>query len=85
MHQISGTQSDMFDFPDFAQEFLRRNPVYQNQYREMYRFNEAAAGQSRSSGVALNWGLEFLGSACTKRSPASRNLVARLYTFGRYF
>lgn len=60
MQDGSGSPYSRFDFPDFAQEFLRRNPVYQDEYHELIQRNNASTQQLRSSGVANFWGLEFL-------------------------
>ncbi|MFL0671905.1 MAG: transcriptional regulator domain-containing protein [Erythrobacter sp.] len=42
------------DFPDFAQEFLRRNTAYRAQHAEALRSGDA--GQ-----LARTWGLHFPG------------------------
>lgn len=50
---------DRFDFSDFAQEFLRRNPDYRAQF---VRFRGADAGKTQalaSRRCARSWGLEF--------------------------
>lgn len=47
------------DFSGFAQEFLRRNPAYRDDYRRI----SGEAGGPRSSSdkeiMALRWGLSF--------------------------
>jgi len=50
---------DGFDFSDFAQEFLRRNPDYRAQFA---RFSGAVDGTTQalaSRRCARSWGLEF--------------------------
>ena len=50
---------DRFDFSDFAQEFLRRNPKYRAQFA---RFSGADDGKTQalaSRRWARSWGLEF--------------------------
>lgn len=59
------THYETFDFPDFAQEFLRRNPAYQRQYQQMNQAGESTTEQLSSSEVAHVWGLEFLDRART--------------------
>ena len=48
-----------FDHVDFAQEFLRRNPAYQAQYRNIVSGNEKRATQDETMRMARTWGLEF--------------------------
>lgn len=62
---------ERFDYSDFAQEFLRRNPVYREQYT---RFAGAGEGTARSLAevrAARSWGLEFpvrSGPRCSDRT-----------------
>ena len=58
---------DRFDFSDFAQEFLRRNPDYRAQFA---RYRGAGDGKTQALArrrCARSWGLEF------PRGPRSRN------------
>lgn len=50
---------ESFDYSDFAQEFLRRNPVYQEQYMRLHGLGEGTAHQLASRQAARSWGLEF--------------------------
>lgn len=55
------------DRPQFAAEFLRRNPGYNEDYRETQRA-VASGSLTRDAGMeglALRWGLSF--PACTRR------------------
>lgn len=58
-------QRSMLDFPGFAQEFLRRNPSYRAEYRDLM-----TAGRNRKpvkeEEMARRWGLSF--SLCTAPS-----------------
>lgn len=67
------TRFDDYDFSDFAQEFLRRNPDYREQF---VRWRRAEGGQSSSAAVrraARSWGLEFL-----RRPDATRRCLPGL-------
>lgn len=46
------------DFPGFAQEFLRRNPVYRAQYHKVMSGKHARAQQEQED-MARRWGLSF--------------------------
>ena len=52
-------QKQPFDHVDFAQEFLRRNPAYQAQYRNIVSGNEQHVARDESMKMARTWGLEF--------------------------
>ncbi len=52
-------QKPPFDHMDFAQEFLRRNPVYEAQYRNIVGGNERRATRDEDMMIARTWGLEF--------------------------
>ncbi|PHR11657.1 MAG: hypothetical protein COA41_20015 [Sphingopyxis sp.] len=52
-------QKPPFDYMDFAQEFLRRNPDYQAQYRNIVSGNKQRATQDETMRMARTWGLEF--------------------------
>jgi len=47
------------DFPDFAQEFLRRNPEYRKQFQSLSPSAEAGSSSIASDRVARAWGLHF--------------------------
>lgn len=68
---------DRFDFSDFAQEFLRRNPDYRHQFARVRR---AGGGPSSSDAVrrrARSWGLEFLRRPFPRCRCPSGGLVPR--------
>jgi transcriptional regulator len=44
---------------DFAQEFLRRNAVYEAQYRNIVNGDEQYVGRDKNLNMARSWGLEF--------------------------
>lgn len=46
------------DFPGFAQEFLRRNPVYRAHYHKVMSGKHARAQQEQED-MARRWGLSF--------------------------
>lgn len=46
------------DFPGFAQEFLRRNPVYRADYHKIMIGKHARAQQEQED-MARRWGLSF--------------------------
>lgn len=46
------------DFPGFAQEFLRRNPLYRADYHKVMSGNHARAEQEQED-MARRWGLSF--------------------------
>jgi hypothetical protein len=46
------------DFPDLAQEFLRRNPIYRAQYHKVMAGEHARAQQEQEE-MARRWGLSF--------------------------
>lgn len=48
------------DYPDFAQEFLRRNPDYRRDYRRIMRRMADGAMTPRGASEAVSkWGLVF--------------------------
>jgi hypothetical protein len=60
----SATAADelnQLDRAGFAQEFLRRNQDYQEDYRRMVRLVEAGtmSEEAATSALALRWGLSF--------------------------
>lgn len=69
-------QKPLFDHIDFAQEFLRRNPVYQVQYRNVVSGYEQRVARDENIKMARAWGLEFphlsrprcIGSTCNLAS-----------------
>ncbi|MGV2497579.1 transcriptional regulator domain-containing protein [Pelagerythrobacter aerophilus] len=50
---------DGFDFSDFAQEFLRRNPDYRTQFVRFDRGNTGTTQSLAARRSARPWGLEF--------------------------
>lgn len=46
------------DFPGFAQEFLRRNPVYRAHYHRVMSGKHASSQQEQED-MARRWGLSF--------------------------
>ena len=52
-------QKQPFDHMDFAQEFLRRNPAYKEQYRNFGSEYEQRATRDENMNMARTWGLEF--------------------------
>lgn len=46
------------DFPGFAQEFLRRNPVYRKEYREVMT-GKHTVHRVEQEEMARRWGLSF--------------------------
>lgn len=52
---------DGFDFSDFAQEFLRRNPDYRADFERSRRSFDGMARSVAARRRARSWGLEFLG------------------------
>ncbi len=56
-----GRKAYRLDFPDFAQEFLRRNHEYQAQFRLLMASSRREARLPESYKMARLWGLEFPG------------------------
>jgi len=52
-------QKPPFDHMDFAQEFLRRNPAYEAQYRNIVNGYEQHVAWDENMKMARSWGLEF--------------------------
>lgn len=50
---------ERFDFSDFAQEFLRRNPAYRKQHARLSMGGKDSALQHATRRAARSWGLEF--------------------------
>ena len=48
-----------WDFAGFAQEFLRRNPLYRNDYRALMRRTAHGAPSAEQEVMARRWGLCF--------------------------
>lgn len=65
------------DFPDYAQEFLRRNQDYKRQYSDLQAEREAGLRPSVLQRMARSWDLEFpdrsieisLAGACHLEGP----------------
>ncbi len=55
----ASTRLSELDFAGFAQEFLRRNPEYIAQYRQMNANVAADASLRAQEDMAQNWGLSF--------------------------
>ncbi|MGB5779077.1 MAG: DUF6499 domain-containing protein [Allopontixanthobacter sediminis] len=77
-------QTSNFDFSDFAQEFLRRNPAYKNQYASLCSRSTKDKKSSAGWRMARSWGLEFpVRSECFgRRLPC--NLEKRCQCKRRY-
>lgn len=52
-------QKPPFDYMDFAQEFLRRNPAYEAQYRNFVSGYEQHVARDENMKMVRTWGLEF--------------------------
>ncbi len=57
--QANGAKREGLDFAGFAQEFLRRNPDYIRQYRDLAPIAENAKSVAEAEVMARNWGLCF--------------------------
>ena len=73
---------DGFDFSDFAQEFLRRNPDYRAQFARFRRAGDGKTQALASRRSARSWGLEFprgsrIGSRCLSGIMAPRRQSER--------
>ena len=55
----ASTRLSELDFAGFAQEFLRRNPEYIAQYRQMKANVATGASLTAQEDMARNWGLSF--------------------------
>lgn len=66
---------DDFDFVDFAQEFLRRNAKYQEEFVRLSNGMSPKLGSPDFRKMARSWGLEFRGSTGSPSAHASSNLV----------
>ncbi|HEV2652201.1 MAG TPA: DUF6499 domain-containing protein [Rhizomicrobium sp.] len=67
------------DRAGFAQEFLRRNQDYQEDYRRMIRLVEAGtmSEEAATSVLALRWGLSFRVRSNTFGGPCAGAVAAR--------
>jgi hypothetical protein len=54
---------ERLDFADFAQEFLRRNGRYQNEFRQLVECQRLGVGFPDCLAMARSWGLLFPGPA----------------------
>jgi len=61
--QALEARRDGLDFAGFAQEFLRRNPDYIRQYRDLAPIADNATSTPEQEVMARNWGLCFSLSA----------------------
>ena len=59
-----------FDYSDFAQEFLRRNPEYRAEFVRLHNGNNGATQSLAARRRARSWGLEF----SSRSRPGSRYL-----------
>lgn len=67
------------DYPGYAQEFLRRNPDYRQQYADV-ETSIARGGSARLREVmALEWGLSFPLSSRTNRFGCTGVMVTRRF------
>ena len=66
---------DDFDFVDFAQEFLRRNPTYQAEFAKLSNGMSPKLQSKDVRKMARSWGLEFRVSTGYPIAVASRNLA----------
>ena len=57
----SNDRTGAFDFSDFAQEFLRRNSAYRQQYVQIASMSGFDAKSPVCRRMARSWGLEFPG------------------------
>lgn len=53
------SKSYVFDFADYAQEFLRRNPAYRRDHDKLVKQQGGGLRSSAGRRMALSWGLEF--------------------------
>ena len=69
------------DRAGFAQEFLRRNLDYQEDYRRMARLVEAGtmSEEAATSALALRWGLSFRVRSSAFGGPCGGAVAARAY------
>lgn len=59
MTEVGCEEFHRFDFPDYAQEFLRRNREYRAQYRDLVEARSLNLNAKESAEMAHFWGLEF--------------------------
>ena len=60
------------DFAEFAQEFLRRNPLYRAQFRAVMSIAPGPAGDLAKEEMARSWGLAFPVPARARRRQRAR-------------
>lgn len=65
------------DFPGFAQEFLRRNPAYRADYRQISGATGWPGSSSDKEIMALRWGLSFPVRSRCHQSDQPRALGCR--------
>lgn len=75
MRNDAETSFDEFDFLDFAQEFLRRNAVYQSEFARLSNGMPPKLESTDFRKMARSWGLEFRGSTRSSIAHVSRNLA----------
>ena len=75
MRNDAETSFDEYDFLDFAQEFLRRNAVYQAEFVRLSNGMQPKLESTDFRNMARSWGLEFRISTCSSAADASSNLA----------
>ncbi|WP_417819092.1 transcriptional regulator domain-containing protein [Tritonibacter scottomollicae] len=73
----SNDRTGGFDFSEFAQEFLRRNPAYRQQYARIASNGGVAARSAACRRMARSWGLEFPDRSRTFGFDRSGDLAKR--------
>lgn len=68
---------DGFDFSDFAQEFLRRNPDYRTQFDHFGRGHTGTTQSLAARRSARSWGLEFPRRSSSRSRCQPRFLAPR--------
>lgn len=63
------------DFAEFAQEFLRRNPLYRAQFRAVMSIAPGPAGDLAREEMARSWGLAFPVPPGARRRQRARAVV----------
>ena len=73
----SNDRTSGFDFSDFAQEFLRRNPAYRQQHARIASVSGFDAQSPACRRMARSWGLEFPDRSRPFSSQPSGDLASR--------
>lgn len=69
-------QVDELDVSGFAWEFLRRNPLYQSDYRAAVRGEGGRETPGPGGGLPPRWGLRFPGRPGAGSAPGAIRLAA---------